>query len=305
MLHVPAGAAARLAVLGSARVPFARLTSAVDAGFSLVAADPGTTPVIERDLERDVSLLLQSTADSAPAYWLAGLWMLGRLELAIERGTVDIRYCQIAGPGRVSVWVPGAGHQDIAARRSLPVAELVIRLYGCQVGVVELPPWVRLIAAGCTFDAGARDAVAIRAAGAQVRLRHSTVHGIVEAGKLEASSCAFAGEVRVDRTDLGFLRHSVYARSSAYDGPRPFASVAHTLGFVSIDPASPGYLVLAENNGPGVFAVGEGASQPGAYGERGDHERELGYRTGEFLPIGMDPLHVDRTTFDLYRMGRR
>jgi len=40
-------------------------------------------------------------------------------------------------------------------------------------------------------------------------------------------------------------------------------------------------------------------------GERGDHERELAYRTDEFLPIGMDPVQLDRTTFDLYRMGRR
>lgn len=305
MLHVPAGIAPRFAVLGSARVPFARVTSGVDAGFSLVAADPGTTPIVERDADRDLSLLLQSSAETAPAYWLAGLWLLGRLELAIERGSVDLRYCQIAGPGRVSVWAPGAGHQDVVSRRSLPIPELTIRLYGCQVGIVELPPWVQLVAAGCTFDAGARDAVAIRAAGAQVRLRHSTVHGIVEAGKLEASSCAFAGELRVDRTDLGFLRHSVYPRNAPYGGPRAFASTAHTLGFASLDPASPGYLVLAENNGRGLFAVGEGASQPGAYGERGDHERELAHRTGDFLPIGMDPIHVDRTTFDLYRMGRR
>lgn len=216
-----------------------------------------------------------------------------------------IRYCQIAGPGRTSVWVPGAGHQDLAARRSLPRPELEIRLYGCQVGIVELPPWARLVAAGCTFDAGARDATAIRAAGAAVRLRHSTVHGVVEAGRLEASSSVFAGEVRVDRTDVGFVRHSIYARSAAYAGPRPFASLAHTASFVSIAPTSPGYLVLAENNGRGVFAAGEGSSQPGAYGERGDHERELDYRTREFLPIGMDPIHVDRTTFDLYRMGRR
>lgn len=113
-----------------------------------------------------------------------------------------------------------------------------------------------------------------------------------------------AGDVQVDRADLGFVRHSVYPRTS-YSGPRAFASLAHTASFVSSNPTSPGYLVLAENNGPGVFAIGEGASQPGAFGERGDHERELDHRTRDFLPIGMDPIHVDRTTFDLYRMERR
>jgi Phage tail protein (Tail_P2_I) len=301
--HVPPATLGRLSLLGSPRVPFARFTTGIDDGLSIVAADPGSTPIIDRDDERDLSLLLQTSADLAPSYWLAGLWLLGRLELAAERGSLDVRYCQIAGPGRVSIWAPGAGHQEAAARRSLPRAELEIRLYGCHVGVVELPPWAKLVAAGCTFDAGARDAVAIRAAGGTVRLRQCTVHGAVEAGKLEASSCAFAGEVRVDREDLGYIRHSLIARGGRI--PRPYASLVHTVSFVSLDPTSPGYLVLAENNGPGAFAAGEGISIPGAHGERGDHERELLARTTEFLPIGMDPVHVDRTTFDLYRLGRR
>ena len=48
--------------------------------------------------------------------------------------------------------------------------------------------------------------------------------------------------------------------------------------------------MLAENNGPSALAAGDGAATPGAYGERGDHERELVARTDEFLPIGMDPV---------------
>jgi hypothetical protein len=302
LTQVPPGEAPRIAVLGSARVPFAGLTAGVDRGLSLVAADPGTTPILDQDVERELSLLLQTSAE-APAFWLAGLWLLGRLEIAAGSGALDARYCQIGSPGRISVRVPGAGHQDVAARRSLPSAELEVRLYGCQVGVVELPPWARLVAAGCTFDAGARDAVAIRAAGATVRLRHSTVHGVVEAGRLEASSCAFAGEVRVDRDDLGFIRHSLVARGGRT--PRPYLSLVHTVSFVSLAPSSPGYLVLAENNGPGPLAVGEGVAVPGAYGERGDHERELTSRAHEFLPIGMESVPIDRATFDLYRMERR
>jgi hypothetical protein len=169
--------------------------------------------------------------------------------------------------------------------------------------VVELPPWARLVAAGCTFDGGARDRPAIRAPGASVRLRHSTVPGVVEAGKLEASSCVFAGEVRVDRDDLGFLRHCIVARGGR--APRLYLSLVHTASFVSIGVTQPGYLVLADNNGPGALGVGEGAATPGAYGERGDHERELSARGAEFLPIGMDPFHVDRTTSDFYRLGHR
>jgi hypothetical protein len=302
-LFARAGELARIAVLGSARVPFGRITAGAEAGLSIVAADPGSTPVVDRDDERDLSLLIQTRSDAEPAISLAGLWLTGSLELAIERGQVDVRWCQIAGPGRRSLSIPGGGHQDLAARRSMPTAEIVVRLYGCQVGVVELPPWARLIAAGCTFDAGARDAVAIRASGAAVRLRHCTVNGQTVAGKLEASSCAFAGAVRVDRDDLGFVRHSLVARDSR--APRQYQSLIHTVSMISIDPTSPGYLVLAENNGPAALAAGEGAALPGAFGERGDHMRELETRTGEFLPIGMDPVHVDRSTFDLYRLDRR
>ncbi len=303
LARAPAQQLPRIAVLGSARVPAARLTAGIDAGLSLVAADPGGTPIIDRDEERDHSLILQSSAENAPELWLAGLWLIGRLELALERGRVDIRHCQLGSPGRLSLWAPGVGHQDLAARRSLPRPELELRLYGCQVGVVELPPWARLVAAGCTFDGGARDGVAIRAPGASVCLRHSTVHGALEAGKLEASSCAFSGEVRVDRDDLGFLRHSLVARDGR--APRPYLSLVHSVSFVTSDPTQPGYLVLAENNGPGALSAGEGAATPGAYGERGDHERELLARTDEFLPIGMDPFHIDRTTFDFYRLGHR
>jgi hypothetical protein len=291
----------RVAMLGSTRAPFARLTAGIDRGLSLTAADPASTPILDRDDERDLSLLLQTSAD-APELWLAGLWLLGRLELALERGVVDVRFCRIAGPGRTSIWAPGAGHQDAAARRSLPAFELELRLYGCQLGVVELPPWARLVAAGCTFDAGAREAVAIRAGGASLRLRSCTVHGSVEAGRLEASSCAFAGEVRVDREDLGFIRHSLVARGGRT--PRRYQSLEHTVSLTSLDPQSPAYLVLAENNGAGALAVGEGAAIPGAYGERGDHERELLARAHEFLPIGMVPVPLDRTAYDLYRMER-
>ena len=87
--------------------------------------------------------------------------------------------------------------------------------------------------------------------------------------------------------------------------PRPFKSLVHTISFVSLDPTNPGYLVLAENNGPAAVAVGEGIATPGAYSERGDHERELRTRAREFLPIGMDPFQIDRTAFDLRRMERR
>lgn len=299
----------RIAVLGSATIPPARLTTGLEQGFELWAADPGTAPTFAVDPERGLSLALQVDETTtggpppAPRLALAGLWLPERLELIVESGRIDLRFCTLGQPGLVSVWMPGAGHQDADARWSIPEPEIELRLYGCTVGVLEIPPWVKLVAAGCTFDAGARDALAIRAPGARVRLRHCTVYGGVSAGRLEASSCVLAGEVTADRPDLGFVRHSLLARGGR--PPTLHASRVHTASFISARPTDPGYLALAENNGPGPLRFGEDGSLPGAYAERGDHQRELDARTDDFLPIAMVPVHVDRTTHDLYRLDRR
>jgi hypothetical protein len=132
LTRVPDGELPRIAVLGSARVPVARLTAGIELGLSLVAADPGSTPILDRDDETDLSLLLQTVAEGTPAIWMTGLWLLGRLELAAERGSADLRFCQLGGPGRLSLWAPGAGHQDSAARRSL--------WSSCRPGRASSPP---------------------------------------------------------------------------------------------------------------------------------------------------------------------
>ncbi len=300
----PGPVPAVLGILGSPRLGPVRLASEVDAGLSLFAADPGSVPFVEADARGRALALLPGFGGRADTeFWLAGLWLGGSLELALARGQADVRWCHLGQPGETGLWVPGAGHQEARARRSLPPVEVELRLYGCMVGTVELPPWVRLVAAGCTFDAGSRDAVALQAAGARVRLRHCTVLGATEAGVLEASSCAFAGEVRTDRKDLGWLRHSLLARGGR--PPSLYQSLVHTVSFVSVRQTDPGYLVLAENNGPVALHTAERGGVPGAHGERSEHLRELLARTDENLPIGMVPFHVDRTTEDLERMGRR
>jgi hypothetical protein len=172
-----------------------------------------------------------------------------------------------------------------------------------MVGAIELPPWVRLTAAGCTFDAGSRDATAIRAAGAYVRLRHCTVHGRTAAGRLDASSCAFAGDVHVDRTDLGWMRYCLSPKGS--HRPIQHLSLDHTVSFESIRSTDPGYLVLADNNGRIALGAGEMGRVPGSYGERTDRERELLLRTEDHLPIGMSAFHVDRTADDLAHESHR
>jgi hypothetical protein len=293
-----------LGVLGSPRLAPVRLADGIDAGVSLHAADFGAVPVVDAD-ERGVAMTVQPRfgGEAGTQVWLAGLWLAGRLELVLARGQADLRWCNLGRPGEVSLWLPGAGHQDALARRSIPPVEVELRLYGCMLGTIELPPWVRLVAAGCTFDAGARGATAIRAAGARVRLRHCTVLGATEAGQLEASSCAFAGEVRTDRPDLGWLRYSLLPAGGA--PPLAHQAQIHHVSFASVSQPDPSYLVLAENNGPVALAASEWRGVPGAHGERSDHERELHGRSEDNLPIGMTPFHVDRTTADLFRMNRR
>ncbi|RKH70623.1 phage tail protein [Corallococcus aberystwythensis] len=298
-----AGAPPVLGLIGSPRLPPERLSQGLDNGLSLFAADTGAVPCIGAD-EHGLSLALYPGfgGSAATRVWLAGLWLAGRLELVLARGQADLRWCNLGAPGQVGLWMPGGGHQDISARRSLPPADVELRLYGCMVGVIELPPWVHLIAAGCTFDAGDRDAVAIRAAGASVRLRHCTVLGATEAGVLEASSCAFAGEVRTDRPDLGWLRYSLHARGG--QPPVSHQSRVHTVSFQSHRQTDPGYLVPGDNNGPEALHASERGGVPGAHGERSDHERELYARTDDSMPIGVTPFHADRSQDDLIRMSR-
>ncbi|NOK21158.1 phage tail protein [Corallococcus carmarthensis] len=297
------GAPPVLGLIGSPRLPPERLSQGLDSGLSLFAADTGAVPCIGAD-EHGLSLALYPGfgGSAATRVWLAGLWLAGRLELVLARGQADLRWCNLGAPGQVGLWMPGGGHQDISARRSLPPADVELRLYGCMVGVIELPPWVHLIAAGCTFDAGDRDAVAIRAAGATVRLRHCTVLGATEAGVLEASSCAFAGEVRTDRPDLGWLRYSLHARGG--QPPVSHQSRVHSVSFQSNRQTDPGYLVLGDNNGPEALHASERGGVPGAHGERSSHERELYARTDDSMPIGVTPFHADRSQDDLIRMSR-
>jgi hypothetical protein len=170
-----------------------------------------------------------------------------------------------------------------------------------MVGAVDLPPWARLIAAGCTFDGGL-DGRAIRAAGAEVHLRQCTVRGAVAAGTIYASSCAFGGPVRAMRTDTGWIRYSLLPVG-------PGQPVLHqcrdqAVAFASTQPADPRYLVLADDNGKVALAAGELGRIPGAHGERSDHLRELTTRTDQHLPVRMIAVQLDRATQDLARMGR-
>ncbi len=296
-----------LRVVGSPRLAPGQLTVGQDHVLSLSPDSANGHPVV--DALDGVSLSLherlgeEADPDQGPSLFLGGMTLIGALQVAMSAGTVDLRWCTASQPGEAAIVVAGAGHQTSLARRTLIQPRIVLRLYGCLIGRLEVPPWVQVIAAGCTFDGGSPDQPAIAAVGAGLRLRHCTVHGVTAAGVLEASSCAFKGAVVCDRQDLSWARYSLLGEGGRQ--PLLFESPIHSISFASIDPADPHYLALAENNGAALLSAGERRRVPGAHGDRAYRLTELTARTDEFLPIAMVPWHIDRSTQDLNRMQGR
>lgn len=310
---------------GSPRLAPATLVLDQGVTASVFAAAAGSAPHVGADDGVSLTLLERLVAgedpDVGPSWFLTGLGTDGAVELLAVAGLLDVRWCDLAPPrrddavpgdgtaARLGVRVAGAGRgalptRAVPAAGPEPDAPLVLRLVGCVLGGVVVPPWVRVVAAGCTLDAGADDALALDAAGAHVRLRACTVRGRVRAGVLEASSTVLRGGVDVDRPGAGWLRHSVLDARRPGRVPVAYASLRAPVSLASLDSTSPAYLLLDENNPPGVLAAGEGGGLPGAHGARSTSLRELAGRSGGAVPIGLTPYQVDRAAEALRRMGR-
>ncbi|WP_298460927.1 phage tail protein [uncultured Cellulomonas sp.] len=297
-----------IAVLGSPRLAPATGVVREGAVTSVHAADPGGVPFLAAD-DDGVSLTLLERAEGGgraavgPHVVLTGLAAEGTVELAVTSGAADLRWSDLGQPGGVGLRVAGAGHHTALLRATPAEPALVLRLHGCVVGRLDVPPWVLVIAAGCTFDAGDRVTPAISAAGATLRLRECTVHGAVLAGVLEASLSVFAGPLTCDRPDLGWLRRCVAPRD-ADRRPRSWRGLEAEVSFADVRPTWPGYLVLDDNNTAAVRTAGEGGHPPGAHADRGRSLTELTRRTDDFLPLGLTAHHSDRAADDVHRMGR-
>ena len=296
-----------IAVLGSPVLAPEMLVAGQRWTVRIAAADEGTRPYLEADdgvslaLHERLAPLGGEDPDVGPTWQLHGLMLAGGVDLAASAGRLDLRWCTVAAPGEVAVRVAGAGHAADLVRHSLPRPRVAVRLVGCELGVLDVPPWVDVVAVGCTFDAGAPEAVAIAAAGAGVRLRHCTVHGRTVAGVLRASSSAFRGAVVTDRPDLGWLRYCVSPGQGR--PPRAFRSVTASLSFRSQRATDPDHLRLDDNNGALLRAAEHGRT-PGAHHDLADRLAELALRTDEFLPLALAPFHVDHALADLVRTRR-
>jgi hypothetical protein len=244
--------------------------------------------------------------DAHTDVWLAGIWLPGGVEASLTRGRLDVRWCTLGGPGTRGLHLAGGGHEHASTRFSLPESTLEVRLVGCELGTVDIPPWVSLVAHGCTFDAGDRDAPAIVAPGARVRLRHCTVHGGIVSGALHADSTAVTGPVRVDRPDLGWARHC--ALSGAGQVPQLYRCWIGFISYDAVNPGDPRYLRLSSALAPSVLRAGEAGTSPGAIHDHGARLEALRQSTAGAVPLGLEVVHQDRTTLELARMsesGRR
>ncbi|MFV0524148.1 MAG: phage tail protein [Acidimicrobiales bacterium] len=321
--------AAEPRVLGLIGSPRLRPTTAVvteGAVTSIVAQDRGGYPYVTADPDGISLSLLGRPGDdpsvapvagtgaaAGPHLFVTGIATGGTFEVAFDTGAVDVRWCDLGlgaetrGAGEataIGLRVVGAGHDTGLLRATPPEPTLNLRLHGCQVARLEVPPWVQVVAAGCTFDGGGRHLPAVAAAGARLRLRNCTILGTVTAGVLEATACAFAGAIRCDRPDLGWLRRCV-APVGHDRRPAAWRGLEAELSLADIRPTWPHYMVLDDNNGPAVLSVGEGGRPPGAHDDRGRSLVELLDRTGDFLPLGLHPTHLDRSRHDTHRMERR
>jgi hypothetical protein len=323
-----------VAVPGSPRLEPDVITVAQGDVFSIFGAAAGAVPHL--GAEDGVSLRLQERLaagddpDAGPTWFLTGLSTDGAVELLTGAGRLDLRWCDLAPPRRddpgprtgvrvagatdgaaVPRWPlpePGAGLDPAAVGAGSVTRPVTVRLVGCLVGRIEVPPWVQVIAAGCTFDGGADDAEAVSAAGAALRLRHCTVRGRLTAGLLEATSCLIRGRIECDRPDRSWLRYCAAdgtGGAGENGGPLRYRSVERPISFASVTATDPRYLVPEDDNDPAVLAAGEHGLQPGAHGRRARGLAELTGRTTEFLPFGLVPDHLDRAAADLRRMNRR
>ena len=301
-----------LALVGSVHLPAARLTEGLDAGLSLVPTDVSTTPFLSAADDGGPSLALHADlgGDATTDVWLAGLHLAGGLQTTATRGDLDLRWCTLAAPGQLGLDVAGGGHERETTRTTLPEVTLEIRLVGCAVGRISLPPWARLVALGCTFDAGDRDAPAILAGGARVQLRHCTVHGGIQAGELKVDSSAITGRIRVDLPEAGWVRYSAIPSRGGARGRTPplYRCWQGFVAFDAIDPADPRYLRLACNLPDSVLFAGEHGATPGVTPDHGAQLAALRASTAGAVPMGLSVVHQDRTRTELERMaapGRR
>ncbi len=213
-------------------------------------------------LRPHVSGTVRVTGEPGASVVLDGLLVEGDLVVRPgDLGSLTLAHCTVTGRVRVE--------GDASDRNET----LAVRLVRCVVGAVDLDdavPAISLVDSVLDPQALPTGTPALLGAGVHVAFEGCTVRGGVVVRSLDASSCLLDGGVEVAHRQAGCVRFTYVAPGSrtprryrcvpadpAATSPRPV--------YVSTDPASPAYLVLASSCAEAIRSGGERESEMGVH----------------------------------------
>jgi hypothetical protein len=213
-------------------------------------------------LRPHVSGTVRVTGEPGASVLVDGLLVEGDLVVrAGDLGSLTLAHCTVTGTVRVK--------GDTERRNET----LALRLVRCVVGAVDLDPAAPTISLLDTVldpQALPTGTPALTGTGAHASLEGCTVRGRVVVRSLDASSCLLDGEVDVAHRQTGCVRFSYVAPGSrttrryrCVPGD-PTATLPRPV-YVSTDPASPAYLVLASSCAEAIRSGGERESEMGVH----------------------------------------
>lgn len=213
-------------------------------------------------LRPHVSGTLRITGEAGASVVVDGLLVEGDLVVrAGDLGSLTLAHCTVTGTVRVQ--------GDASGRNET----LAVRLVRCVAGAVDLDaavPTISLLDSVLDPQALPAGTPAVAGAGVHASFEGCTVRGGIAVRSLDASSCLLDGEVDVAHRQTGCVRFSYVAPGSRT--PRRYrcvpadpASTTPRPVYVSTDPASPAYLVLASSCAEAIRSGGERESEMGVH----------------------------------------
>jgi len=178
-----------------------------------------------------------------------------------DLGSLTLAHCTVSGEVRVEGGTSG---------RNEALSVRVVRSVVGAVVLDEAVPTISVVESVLDPQALPAGTSALAGLGAHASLEGSTVRGDVVVRSLDASSCLLDGPVDVAHRQTGCVRFSYVDAGSR--PPRryrcvpadPASTTPHPV-YVSTDPASPAYLVLASSCDAAIRSGGERESEMGVH----------------------------------------
>jgi hypothetical protein len=199
-----------------------------------------------------------------------------------DLGSLTVAHCTVKG----SVRVLGAA--------SGPNASLQVRILRSVVGAVDVADAVPLVSVSDSVLDGA-GIKRIGGAALHASLEGTTVRGRIDVRSLDASSCILQGRAEVEHRQIGCVRFSYVEPGSRTPRrhrcvPEPGEETAVVPAYLSTEPGSPAYLVLAASCSPRISEGGEGDAEMGVHHHlrRPSRLRAAQRQLTPYLPVGVE-----------------